>query len=278
MSEAAPNVDPIVPQGEAADIKVTSTDAQMQGEQAPWFDGFNDDLKGYIQKKGFKDPSVLADSYRSLEKLVGVPKDRVLKLPEQEDAPEWNDIYAKLGRPADPKEYKLDTLGEEAEFYQQAFHELGVSKKQAETLVQKVSEYEAQRSEAAQQATAAKLEQQEAALKKEWGAAYEQNIKVARQAVNAFGVDTAIIDQLEGAMGYDGVLKFFNRIGSKIGESEFVSPQGSRSMGSAMTPEQARSEIQALKGDSNFISKWAAGDTESKARLEQLHRWAYPGE
>lgn len=276
MSEAAPNADVVIPQSEPADIKVTSATEQMQGEQAPWFEGFNDDLKGYIQKKGFKDPSVLADSYRSLEKLVGVPKDRVLKLPEQDDAPEWNDVYAKLGRPADPKEYKLESLGEEADFYQKAFHELGVSKKQAETLVQKVSEYEAQRAEETQQATAVKLEQQEHALKKEWGAAYEQNIKIARQAVNAFGVDTAIIDQLEGAMGYDGVLKFFNRIGSKIGESEFVSPQGSRTMGSAMTPEQARSEIQALKGDPGFIQKWSGGDRDSKERLDQLHRWAYP--
>jgi hypothetical protein len=42
-----------------------------------------------------------------------------------------------------------------------------------------------------------------------------------------------------------------------------------------MTPDQARSEIQRLRGDSEFVRRYVAGDAESRLKMERLHRWAF---
>ena len=75
-----------------------------------WFDSFDADTKDYITQKGFGDAKSVVESYRNLEKLRGVPQDRLLKLPDANaggDAPEWNEVYNKLGKPATPEGYGL---------------------------------------------------------------------------------------------------------------------------------------------------------------------------
>jgi len=55
------------------------------GAGGEWYAGIADEgLRGYVQTKGFKDPGALAESYRNLEKLQGVPQERLLKLPPGE--------------------------------------------------------------------------------------------------------------------------------------------------------------------------------------------------
>lgn len=267
----APNAQSFTPSATAAEIKVSPSD---------WTTGFNDELKGYIQAKGFKDPNSLLDSYRGLEKLMGAPKDRLLKLPEKADAPEWNEIYSKLGRPQDPKSYKFEGIeGVDPKlegWARENFHKLGLTQQQGENLLKSYRELETTESKNLMEQKQNSIKSQEETLKKEWGSAFDQNIQVARKAAAQFGMDAKTIDGLESAMGYDGVMKFLQNIGSKIGESAFVGPNSAKGFGNVMTPSQAQFEISELRRDSGFIQKWSSGDREAREKLEQLHKWAYP--
>ena len=77
------------------------------GAPADWTSGFNDELKGYVTSKGFKDPASVLESYRNSESLIGklkgVGSDRIIGLPEKADAPEWKDNWNKLGTPKEAK-------------------------------------------------------------------------------------------------------------------------------------------------------------------------------
>lgn len=271
----SPNAQSFTPSATTTEIKVSPN-----GMESEWYKSFNDDLKGYVQNKGFKDPQSVVESYKNFEKLMGAPKDRLLKLPEKADAPEWNEVYTKLGRPSDPKEYDFKLPeGSDPVFDSWArenFHKLGLTKTQAETLMKGYTELNTKLGTDMNDKMQMQIKEQELNLKKEWGAAFDQNVQVAKKAAAQFGLDGKAIDNLETALGYDGVMKFLQNIGSKIGESSFVGSNSIQGFGGVSTPEQARYQIAELKKDSNFISKWQAGDAESRNKLTQLHKWAYP--
>ena len=245
-----------------------------------WTSGLNDELKGYVQNKGFKDPASALDSYRNLEKLMGAPRERLVTLPESlDDMAALAPIFDKLGRPSKAEEYDFkysEEMGGDqlATYLKNNFHELGVTKKQGEAIAKKLEEHfngEVEKTKTQVQADFAK---QEAALKTEWGNAHDQNIGIARKAMNALGMDVAKIDALEASLGYDGVMKFLHNIGSRIGEDKFVTNDGAGKF--IMTPEAARVKIEALKADKAFGSKLMAKDAQAKIEWDNLHQMAYP--
>lgn len=245
-------------------------------EPTPWTASLNDETKGWIENKGFKDPASMIDSYRNFEKLMGVPKERLLKLPEKEDDPAWADIHSRLGKPKDAKEYDLKDVKDEkfAEFSKNAFHKLGLTKKQGEALAAEWKNYHDLAQKAADESFEAKATEEENALKKEWGPAYDQNLNIAARAATAFGLDEATIDGIEKSLGYQKTMALFQKIGSKLGEGSFIS--GSNPGNGALTPAAALSQIQELMRDSAFSAKYAQGDSEAKAKMEALHKYAFP--
>lgn len=241
---------------------------------ADWTSSLSDEMKGYVQNKGFKDPTMILDSYRNFEKLMGAPKEKLLRLPDNIDDPQAaNEFYSKLGRPGAAADYKIAPKeGGNKEFagwMETTFFDAGLSTKQAEKIVNKWNEFQGNTAKAAEAAESAKLTEQEIALKKEWGAAYEQKISTAKKAASKFGVEDQVIDALEKQMGFDKVMKFFDAIGSKIGEAEYVGSGSANSF--QMTPAAARSRIEDLKTDTEFKTKLLNGDTAAKTEWERLH-------
>lgn len=252
---------------------------------ATWVDALSPELKGFAENKGFKDPSALLESYRNLEKLQGVGPDRLLKLPEKPDDPEWGNIYKRLGKPEKPEDYTIKPLDESptskafVDWAKKTFHETGLTTKQAEALVAKWNEQNQNYVKAADEAQTAKLQEQQASLKKEWGAAYDHQMKVAKEAARAFGITPEQVDQLETVMGYDGVFKHLHAIGSKIGEGSFVTggnTSGNAGFSAPMSPAAAQDRIAQLKMDHEFAKKYTSGDFEAKQTMERLHKYAYP--
>ncbi len=248
-----------------------------------WTSGMTDDHKGYVQQKGFKDPTAVLDSYRNLEKVIGVPQERILKLPVKEDDPAWGEVYEKLGRPRDAKEYKIDVpkeFGDDkfADWARTTFHELNISKNAGEKLAGKWTEFVQNAQKGRVEAYNNRVNLEGEALKKEWGAAYEKHVSIAKHAASAFGIEGPIIDKLESAMGFSGIMKFFHGIGSKIGESGFVSggTGAGNNFGNVMTPDAARGRIQALRSDPDFVRRYTAGELGAKEEFERLHKMAHP--
>jgi hypothetical protein len=235
-----------------------------------WYASAEPEIAGFIQNKGVgsKDAAAaaieLAKQYANLEKMRGVPADRLLTLPLDPTQPGAMDpIYEKLGRPARAEEYGLKTAEDKSDadyvkWASDTFHKIGLTKAQAEAidvaLRGMVTEYEAKTEEAAKLAKQADIQK----LQQEWGATYDANINLAKQAAAKVGAAPAEIAALTEALGSDSaVLRLFQRIGKGFAEPSFVTGQSGSATG-VMTPEQAAAKVKELKGDPEFVKLYNA--------------------
>jgi len=280
MTEAAAAATTAPDAGAAAPTTPDLGAATTGSTEGPWYDGMSDELKGYVENKGWKDSSATVESYRNLEKLVGAPEDQILKLP-QGDAPpeEWGKVWDKLGRPEEAKGYEFETEAGANEgmvdWAREAFHELGLPKGMGEGLMAKYTEFENAQMTAEEERYTAQTAKEANELKTEWGAAFEQNAGLAKAAAVKLGIDGPTVDKLERVLGFSGVLKLFHNIGSRTGESEFIS-SGSGTQTGVMTPSAAKARIGALRADSAFVQRYTANETGAIEEMKRLHEWAYP--
>lgn len=267
------------------DIKVSdaspkTSSSTTSANTKSWIEGFSPEQADYIATKGFQSPQAVLESYMNLEKLRGVPQERLLKLPESPDADGWQAVYSKLGKPETPEGYDIQVAegGDEnfAKWAKEAFHKLNLTKSQAQGFIEKLVDYNTQNEITATEQYKANVQKQEMNLRKEWGSAYHQNVANAQRAYKAFGIPDNAVAALEKEMGFDGLMKLMNDIGSKMGEDAYIDGVRSREFGDVLTPEQARAKISNLKRDSEFTKKFLAGDTEARAKMSRLHQMAYP--
>lgn len=266
----------------ATTTTATATPPPATGAEAgAWMMGFNEEQKAFVQNKGYKGPGDVVDSYRNAEKLIGMPAERVLKLPEKMDSPEMRAIWERLGAPKEAKEYGIEVPKEGGdaklmETFIGTFHENGVTKTAAQKIVSKWNEFQAARATEMKAQADLNFKNQDAALKKEWGAAYEQNMNLAKQAAGVVGLNAQQVDALASQIGHDGVGKLLHKISLSTRESGFVA--GANPGTGLMTPEQAKTAIKGLMTDLDFQRRFAAGETEAKAKWQSLHVMAHPGE
>lgn len=250
---------------------------QSTAEQ-PWYSGFQDEsLRGYMEVKGFKDPSALADSYRNLEKLRGVPENELLRLPKEGDADAWNQFYSRLGRPEKADGYQLPVPeGDDGAFSKAAaewMHAAGLSPAQATMLAEKNNEFLASQLQAHQEQIAHLQEQEMTQLKSEWGQAFEQNTEIAKRAARQFGIGEEVMNRLEEGMGTKGLLEFFHNIGSKLGEHK-IEGMGNGVGEFKLSPSAAKEQINMLMQDREWASRYLNGGAAEKMQMERLQQAA----
>lgn len=248
-----------------------------------WASSFkNEEAKSYVTQKGFKTAEDLAVSYQNLEKKMGAPEDRLLRLPEKMDGPEGRAIWERLGAPKDAKEYGLPRVenGDNsfADFAETAFHKIGIPKSQAVELAKSYNEYGANLFKAQSEARTRAITQGDEALKKEWGAQYETNVGIVKQGVKILGLDAKTLDLMEMGLGREALYKNLQKIGVSVGESPFVSGGGSAPGAGQESVESAQEKIKNLQADKKFGKKLGRGDVEAKAEWDRLHKVAFPGE
>jgi len=251
-----------------------------------WTEGLAEDSQGYIENKGWSGAEQMLDSYRNLEKSMGAPADQIVHLPKDaEDAEGWNNVYTRLGRPETADGYKLsetpvpegamDLTGD----LKQWAHEAGLSQAQTARLHER---YNGRLSELVQeqhQKGAEVAQAEEAALKKEWGSAWDENIAAATRFRQRFGIDGETIDKLEGALGLKGVLELTAKIGRGLGEHAM--PTGSEEdsgngLAFGMTPGAAKAKIDELMLDKEFMGQYVDGRPQAVDRMTRLHSLAHP--
>lgn len=245
----------------------------------------------YIRAKGW-DKSAnpakdILSSYRNLEKVWGADKaGSTIMIPNENSDPKtWDAVYGKLGRPESADKYSVDKFSgmseDAAKDLKAKAHELGLSDKQLKGIHEwneatAGSITKAMETEAVAEATA-----QRAALQKEWGAAYDQNLQQASEAVKKMGWTQEQIDAMQLGLGFDGVLKLAHAIGKATGEGTFIVGDGngrSNERDNVMTPEQAKKELNRLGSDKEFQQAWLDKShprhTEMINRKSQLSAWA----
>lgn len=246
-----------------------------------WTTGFDDETKGYIQNKGFKSPQDLLGSYRNFEKLQGVPQDRILKLPENFDSPEGRAILERLGTPKEAKDYGVAIPPENgdpnlAEFMSKTFLEAGVTKSMASKIVEKWNEYQGGNRAAQAETMKAKFAEADKALRTEWGAAFDQNKNVVDSAARTLGMSKEELGSLGMALGPDKAMKLLHKLGTSLGEHTFVA--GKAAANTILDPNQAKSKIDELRSNSDFVQRLASGDKKALSEWTRAHEMAAPGE
>ncbi len=245
-----------------------------------WTSSLPEAQKQFVTAKGFKDPSTVLESYQNLEKLMGA-KEKLIKLPDNFQAPEMNEVYDKLGRPKEASGYQFagvdgkEVNPEFTKFAQDLFHKAGLSKTQGEMVANEWNKYAQGMSQKDVVAYEANLSVEKTALTKEWGAAYDQNIMACRAAMESFGLDAGAVTKLESALGYSATMKFLAQIGSKVGEDSFVTGQGSGFQG-ALTPDQAKATLNTKMQDPNWVQKALTKQQPEYTEYTKLHEYSYP--
>ena len=99
------------------------------------FEGLSEENKSFVANKGFKTFDDVVTSYINLEKYQGVPADKLIRLPDENNADEVNVFYKKLGRPDKAEDYKFEIAQGQDDAIAKAIapelFKIGLSQKQA---------------------------------------------------------------------------------------------------------------------------------------------------
>lgn len=245
--------------------------------------GLTPEGKGWLENKAYKDFPSLVEAHRGAEKMLGVPKDRLLALPEKmDDAKAMAPVWERLGRPKDVAGYKVPE-GVDAERIKPflgKLHEMGAPAGMVEAAFSAMVEM----SKAAETETITAFntasDNENAQLKKEWGQAYEQEVARGRRFAKEVGLGKPELDAIERVLGTGKTLKMFAKAGAQFSEDKLVGG-GNGAQFNALSPEAAMVKIAELKGDKAFMDRLTSANAETKkqanAEWERLHRFAYPG-
>jgi len=251
----------------------------------PWYQGVVDaDVLGGWQNKGYdlSDPVKVAveagKAARELERMVGVPKDQLLRLPANANDPTaWRPVYERLGAPKEAKDYDFANVkytdGSELEpalidGLRQAFHARGVSKEAAVDIAKAVVKV----AETENANTATELEvkrnSEVARLDQLWGQKKNENMLTAMNGARRAGFTPEQVKAMEGAVGIDVVGEFFRKLGAATNEDTFV--DGAKTSGSPATAEAAKSRLNDLKSDADWTKRYLAGSAKEVREFKNL--------
>ncbi|WP_244117660.1 hypothetical protein [Burkholderia contaminans] len=193
------------------DGAATATTEGTHDSAPTWLQSIADaDLRQFVEAKGFKDVGEAVKAMREFE--------------------------AKHAAPASVEDYQLGD-GDFAKTAATWFHEAGIPAEAAKALAAKWNGYVGEQNTAAEAARLAKGEAELTTLKGEWGADYDKNVELGRQAMRKFGVSGEVIDKLAGASGDAATIKVFSQIGASLSEGT-LNPGGAGGSGAALTEEQ----------------------------------------
>lgn len=295
MTDATANAAPVVNTGQPdtgtvnpnpnpAPAAVIDAAATPPAIVKTWFDGFADEDRGYIQNKGWNNDDGtknLLASYKNLEKLRGVPEERLLKLPEKlDDVEAMGKIYEKLGRPAKAEDYEfkapegIEVDADRMKWAAGLSHSMGLNKTQYKALVENTLKYEGELQAAYGQRIEQERLQSFTKLKDEWGSAYDERRVLAERGLMHFMNDKSpeAIGKLQQALGHAEVMKLFANIGSSIAEDKVPSSDGVRPFG--YSPEQAKADrtslMNELAGDKARLAVYNSGKGADYEKMQRL--------
>lgn len=206
------------------------------GQSSTWRDSLPEEIRGEKSFDVFKGEKwedvgpVMAKTYLESQKKFG----NAIWLPKEDATPEekqrfYNDIYAKLGRPEKPEDYKYNKPdfvskdvewdnGIEKEFLGIA-HKIGLNSQQVQELVNWQGRLMEARVTSARKQVAETLK----ALENEWGPEYKGKLIKGERAVREIGGDELVNLLEKTGMGNNPILiKAFAEIGEILAEDGLI--------------------------------------------------------
>lgn len=271
---------------------------------APWYQGvagFDADVIGHAQNKGWlpakaeEAPAALAkavQAHREAQKLIGVPADKVLRIPEASASSAELDVYwQRIGAPKEAKD--VDWTGVKTASGEPIDPKLAerltataltarVPKDALLAVARDVVKHMDEERSTASALLAASVAEQKAWLNQNWPAATRPtNMLLAERGLNLIGNKAGLTpDQAKlgwdaiskvGGIGAGYAMEMLRVVAVGNGEGKFVELGGGTS-GGPMTVEAARDEIAMLKKDDVWIKKLHAGGKDESLRWRALHK------
>ena len=265
-------------------------EATLVGEPAPtsdWRSSLSEDVASHSAIKDIGSVEDLAKSAIHAQQMVGADK---IAIPGKDAGSQaWEDVYNKLGRPEKAGDYELPQENVESvegdqpqiEEFKGEAHRLGLNKQQFAGLVRFMAEKGQQGAQAAEVNMEEVQKQSVAALQQEYGAAYEQNLSLAKSAVEQFGGEELKTMLNQTGLGNNPeLIKAFARIGKMVASDEIIGRGGRESF--VLSPTEAQESIIQKKLDVEFMSAYTQnhhpGHMAAVEEMQKLFELANPEE
>lgn len=190
---------------------------------APWFAGVPEPGAARLRRdEGLSGPRGAGRfCTATLERLRGVPADRLLSLPEKPDAPEWDAVWNRLGRPEKPDGYGLAGARRAGPDRSPIAWPRRCTSSASKSGAAPNAEWNAFIAEEMAAPTAPRSRPTQPTSPgwwSEWGAKYDEHVELGRRAGREFGLSEDEFTAVQRALGSGKTLKLFARIGEKMAE------------------------------------------------------------
>lgn len=234
-------------------------EAQGQKFEGPeWLASMPDDLKASKTLSKFKDVENLARGYENAQKLIG--RDRIT-IPKTDE--EFQEAYAKLGCPDDPKKYafKYDdsklsdvhkgALAKDVEMFRGWAKAAGLNNAQANVVINKYAEQAGIYAAEDLAKCTAETQACESALRSEWGEAYDLKITIANRVLSRYGDQNMIQAIVDSGLGRNpGFIRMISKLGEMTQEDVGLDKTGGSQV---MTPEAIREQIAEVQSHPAYL-------------------------
>lgn len=236
------------------------------GAPAGFLEQFDADTRAALEKVGAQDAGSLAKQFLDAQSYIGssirVPSEEageedrrafyekiqkhapdLIPRPDSADAEAMNALWSQLGKPQDANEYSLpEGVSKEDVTDLLGFaHEANLTNSQVNTLIGKMSEQSTAQQTEAQQ----RFEQDQQALRQEWGQAYDQNIQTVANLVKQTGAPEAIATAAAKGELDSTVAKWLHGLSSQF-KGEGTELSGQQGQPTSMTPQEATAQLDEI--------------------------------
>jgi len=159
--------------------------ASGSGSRSEFLQQLPEEIRDHPSLQSINDVGNLGLSYVNAQRLIGADKIPLPKNPTEDDL---NNIYTKLGKPEQPSGYQIKADGQiltegDVNTYTDIAHKLGLSKTQANGILDYYRSSIQQTTEAMSKDSEQQRQQIEQSLKAEWGADFDAKVSQANRAV-----------------------------------------------------------------------------------------------
>jgi len=247
-----------------------------------WRSSLPDDLKTEASLGSFKDVSGLAKSYVEAQKMIGgsvrIPKDDAT--PEEIEA-----FHVKLGRPEKVEDYGFvkpempeGVQLDEAlfEWFGKTAHGIGLSKTQANKLMQAWNDNTFTQTHEAQKTMKTEID----GLRESWGDQFDGRVELGLRGVERL-LPAEEAGQFKTLMDSTGLgnnpimLKYAFQVGKMLKEDGYIMGDGHGGVHGVESAKAKIEEINASIGTDHEHSSWK-GDKAGVEEMKALHKIAFP--
>lgn len=257
-----------------------SADTPPAGDPKPtgdWYGTYSQENQDWIKDRGWASHEEMIRSHVNLEKMRGVPEDKLLKIPHPDDKEARAEMYAKLGRPEKAEDYDLGENFDEdlGSWFKETAHGLGLSVDQAKTFAESLNEQIAKSTELNMEQAAIRAQNEFEEMKRGWGSKADDQLEIAgagMSVLNEKGISKDTLQQLELLVGAKEYVNLLITLGENTMEPGFPSGD-SRAQGNESI-EQIDRKIAEMNGDPDYQKRLLSEDANvRKAAVAERKYW-----